>query len=198
VAGLGDNLSFRTPCDPWGFAPGCRGFPSVIIRQGSKAPVVIRRLQDSRYAQTDPNVIRYGLQTYVGSAVICQQTAVGALCAVYAGSDSIASDPLFVNPAAGDLHLKSPAGRWTSSEWVIDAVSSPCIDAGRPADACCNEPTPNGRRIDMGAYGNTSQASKSCCSGCPGEEITDDNSDDFKLTTEEPVKTGEPREVEVF
>jgi hypothetical protein len=44
-------------------------------------------------------------------------------------------------------------------------VTSPCIDAGDPASACGNEPIPNGGRINMGAYGNTAQASKSCVSG---------------------------------
>jgi hypothetical protein len=59
-----------------------------------------------------------------------------------------------------DYHLKSEAGHWTSSGWVADAQTSPCIDAGDPASAYGNEPAPNGGRINMGAYGNTSQASK--------------------------------------
>jgi hypothetical protein len=59
-----------------------------------------------------------------------------------------------------DYHIKSEAGHWTSSGWVADAQTSPCIDAGDPASAYGNEPAPNGGRINMGAYGNTSQASK--------------------------------------
>jgi hypothetical protein len=43
----------------------------------------------------------------------------------------------------------------------VDAVNSPCIDAGDPLSDFLDEPYPNGRRINMGAYGNTSQASKS-------------------------------------
>jgi RHS repeat-associated protein len=35
---------------------------------------------------------------------------------------------------------------------------SPCIDAGDPASDYSNEPDPNGLRINMGAYGNTSYA----------------------------------------
>ncbi len=38
-------------------------------------------------------------------------------------------------------------------------VQSLCIDAGDPADAWSNEPEPNGGRINMGAYGNTAEAS---------------------------------------
>jgi len=34
------------------------------------------------------------------------------------------------------------------------------IDAGDPASAYDNEPAPNGKRVNLGAYGNTPQASK--------------------------------------
>jgi predicted outer membrane repeat protein len=44
-------------------------------------------------------------------------------------------------------------------EWVLDSVTSPCIDAGDPDYDYTNEPVPNGGRINMGAYGNTKQAS---------------------------------------
>jgi hypothetical protein len=55
-------------------------------------------------------------------------------------------DPKFVDAAAGDVHLQP---------------ESPCIDAGDPAGAFALEPLPNGGRIDMGAYGNTGDATPS-------------------------------------
>ncbi len=63
----------------------------------------------------------------------------------------------------GDYHLKSQAGRWdpVSESWVIDDVTSPCIDAGDPNSPVGDEPEPNGGRINMGAYGGTAEASKS-------------------------------------
>jgi L-ascorbate metabolism protein UlaG (beta-lactamase superfamily) len=63
----------------------------------------------------------------------------------------------------GDYHLKSPAGRWDlgSESWVIDDVTSPCIDAGDPNSPVGDEPEPNGGRINMGAYGGTAEASES-------------------------------------
>jgi hypothetical protein len=63
----------------------------------------------------------------------------------------------------GDYHLKSQAGRWdpNSQNWVIDDVTSPCIDAGDPNSPVGDEPDPNGGRINMGAYGGTKEASKS-------------------------------------
>ncbi|HUC85193.1 MAG TPA: ATP-binding protein, partial [Candidatus Acidoferrales bacterium] len=54
-----------------------------IIRQNTGIPVVIRDLQVGGYAQTDPNVLRYGLKTYIGVVVRCQKQAVGSLCLVY-------------------------------------------------------------------------------------------------------------------
>ena len=44
---------------------------------------------------------------------------------------------------------------------MTDDVTSPCIDAGNPASDYSNEPQPNFARINMGAYGNTLEASKS-------------------------------------
>jgi hypothetical protein len=59
--------------------------------------------------------------------------------------------------------LKSQAGRWeaVSQSWVVDDVTSPCIDAGDPNSPIGDEPAPNGAIINMGAYGGTSQASMS-------------------------------------
>ncbi len=72
-------------------------------------------------------------------------------------------NPLFADPENGDYHLKSQAGRWDiiSQSWIQDDVTSPCIDAGDPTSPIGLEPAPNGDRINMGAYGGTSEASKS-------------------------------------
>jgi len=59
------------------------------------------------------------------------------------GLDGISFDPLFVDAENRDYHLQPV---------------SPCIDAGDPASDYSNEPSPNGNRINMGRYGNTSDA----------------------------------------
>ncbi|MEE8453256.1 MAG: hypothetical protein V3R90_00585, partial [Limibaculum sp.] len=51
-------------------------------------------------------------------------------------------EPFFVS-APSDYHLR---------------YDSPAIDAGDPASAYANEPAPNGGRVNMGAYGNTPEA----------------------------------------
>ena len=79
------------------------------------------------------------------------------------GAGNIDADPLFAEPNQCDYHLKSQAGRWDviTGQWTTDEVTSPCIDAGDPMSPIGLETFPNGGVINMGAYGGTSQASKS-------------------------------------
>lgn len=56
---------------------------------------------------------------------------------------NITGDALFIDELNGDLHLQT---------------GSIAIDAGDPASIYINEPGNNGGRINMGAYGNTAQA----------------------------------------
>jgi len=96
------------------------------------------------------------------------------------GEGNIDVDPFFASPGywdqngtpddntddfwvGGDYHLQSQAGRWdpVSKDWVIDEVTSPCIDAGDPLTPVMYEPHPRGYFINMGAYGGTEKASKS-------------------------------------
>jgi len=80
---------------------------------------------------------------------------------------NISLNPLVAGPAKGDFHLRSTGGRWDprTKTWVVDTVHSPCIDAGDPKSAFDREPAPNGGRINMGAEGNTPEASKSARAG---------------------------------
>jgi hypothetical protein len=45
--------------------------------------------------------------------------------------------------------------------WITNSLTSPCIDAGDPNSDWMAEPWPNGKRTNMGAYGGSTQASKS-------------------------------------
>jgi diguanylate cyclase (GGDEF)-like protein/PAS domain S-box-containing protein len=54
-----------------------------VIKNDSGDMVVIRNLQDTEYARTDPNVAQYKLETYIGYAVRFGAQCVGVLCAVY-------------------------------------------------------------------------------------------------------------------
>ena len=85
------------------------------------------------------------------------------------GPGMIDANPFFADAAHGDYHLMSTGGRYDPASglpplddaaWVCDALTSPCIDAGDPASPYSDKPSPNGSRVNMGAYGNTSEASK--------------------------------------
>lgn len=126
----------------------------------------------------------------------------------YPGQGNLDVDPLFVRPGrwadatdpnvilgpddpnalwlAGDYHLQSQAGHWDQdvNDYVIDAATSPCIDAGDWGTPIGNEPFPNGGVLNLGAYGGTAQASKSyfggpiCETSVPGDINGDCKVDD--------------------
>lgn len=54
-----------------------------VIKTGGKEVFVVRDLHRTSYAETDPNVSAYGLKTYIGAPVSCNQRCVGSLCVVY-------------------------------------------------------------------------------------------------------------------
>lgn len=114
-----------------------------------------------------------------------------------AGGTDISVNPLFVTDGSrddnenwieGDYHLKSVAGRLENGNWVNDAETSPCIDAGDPTSMAFSEPAPNGGIVNQGAYGGTTAASKSpfggdayyCTKAIPG-----DVNNDCKLNMED-------------
>ncbi len=90
-------------------------------------------------------------------------------------ANSLDIDPLFVAPVGGDFHLRSMAGHYAGvpftapagGGFVNDAALSFCVDAGDPTHGYGQESANNGGRINIGAFGNTADASHS-----PGERVT--------------------------
>jgi hypothetical protein len=93
----------------------------------------------------------------LGADEIAQLFATGVV------SSGVPVDPLFANLQGDDYHLRSAGGRYAmeSKTWILDDSTSPCLDAGDPAADYRAEPSPNGGRVNMGAYGGTDSASKS-------------------------------------
>jgi hypothetical protein len=125
---------------------------------------------------------RYGIEAYADSEPDISNTILwnntdGDLfgcrasysCVERGGEGNITDDPLFVDPDNDDYHIRSERGRyWPRFDiWVLDRVTSPCVDGGDPAAEVSNEPMPNGGRINIGAYGGTTEASLS-----PSEELS--------------------------
>jgi hypothetical protein len=110
------------------------------------------------------NCIVYGNtpDQILGTAAVSYSDVEGG----FTGEGNIDAAPLFSDTENGDYHLKSEAGRWdpNSQSWIEDAVTSPCIDAGDPNSGWAAELWPHGKRINMGAYGDTAQASASLSS----------------------------------
>jgi len=119
---------------------------------------------------------KYGIEAYADSQpdisnIILWDNTDGDLfgcrarysCVERGGEGNITDDPLFVDPDNGDYHIRSARGRyWPRFDiWVLDKVTSPCVDAGDPYTGALNEPMPNGGRINIGAYGGTTEASLS-------------------------------------
>ena len=125
-----------TNCIFWGNQAGSGASSSSILNAGTV---------NLAYCDLDTNGVSGGTVNY--------------------GAGIINADPLLVSGAAPyDLHEMSRQGHWAPAApggWANDAVSSPCIDAGSPASPYDLEPSYNGRRINLGRYGNTSEASRS-------------------------------------
>ena len=81
--------------------------------------------------------------------------------------------------AAIDVHLKSAAGRWNGSAFVSDEATSPAIDAGDPAHDYGAETSPNGDCVNLGAYGNTPEASRTMAVAPALGEVAVDSTCDY-------------------
>ena len=99
----------------------------------------------------------------------------------FGGSGNIGADPCFADSANEDFHLQSAAGRWDPSqnEWVYDVNTSRCIDTGDPNSDWTAELWPHGKRINMGAYGGTPEASMSALDIGNVADLNNDDSVDY-------------------
>ena len=115
------------------------------------------------YVNSQPDISNSIFWNNAGSDLFGCQVRYSCLSGAAEGEGNITADPLFVDPNAGDYHLFSSRGRyWPEHDvWILDRVTSPCIDGGDPSVDPLDEPIPNGSQINMGAYGGTIQASLS-------------------------------------
>jgi len=98
--------------------------------------------------------------------------------AVFVDKNSLAVDPLFVDPDGADgilgydpdnpdswkdddFHLKSEAGSYHGGLWLPDDVTSPLIDRASDADMATRETGSSGGYRNMGFEGNTPEAGQS-------------------------------------
>jgi hypothetical protein len=180
VQSIGDAVVLRAP-----------DRTAVTFRMGEGPNTVLRNLivADSYVgifcAHTSPTITNvtlvgnvYGLEAYgrnlprVSNCIFWGNTDSDVYgcpvtyCCVERGAEGEGNfrvDPLLVDPENGDYHLRSEHGRyWPEHDvWVLDDLTSPCIDAGDLAADFSAEREPNGGRLNVGAYGGTAYASLS-------------------------------------
>jgi hypothetical protein len=124
---------------------------------------------------TVTNSILYGNGASAGNTQIKGNNVKVSYCDVqggFAGQGNLDVDPAFVAAGTwadpdtyllGDFHLRSKAGHWDSrtSSWVLDDVTSLCIDAGDPGSPLGYEALGRwGTVVNLGAYGGTQEASR--------------------------------------
>jgi hypothetical protein len=106
---------------------------------------------------------------------------------------NINADPLFANAGGGDFHLWSSAGRWhpATTTWIKDVADSPCIDAG--TSYVVDDPNymysgvidyrselwPHGKKINIGGYGGTPEASMSSVTDGLRADLSNDGVVDY-------------------
>jgi hypothetical protein len=119
---------------------------------------------DSSYIAIRNSIVWYngGSAVSLGGSLSSNPVRYSNIEGYYSGQGNIDLDPKFASRGS-DYHLRSFLGRFNSGQWITDSKSnhSPCIDAGDPQDPIGAEPFPNNKRINMGAYGGTREASKS-------------------------------------
>ena len=122
------------------------------------------------YGGADPNITNCIIWENTGGPLF--QCKARYSCIDQANPDkkvgNINANPLFADSKNGDYHLRSQYGRYVpaTGTWTLDSATSPCIDAGDPAEYPRNERMPNGSRINMGSDGGTPYASLSSGPAC--------------------------------
>ena len=128
-----DSYSFTNSLF-WGNAPGIDFVVSCEKQCGNVRITVSNSMVQTKY-------LNQGLKVSFGEGIVTP------------------TDPLFADASNGDFHLKSVAGRWTPAGYVQDSASSPALSKGRLAGKTNNNPERAGPQIEIGAYGNSDEAS---------------------------------------
>ena len=167
-SGSGPSLMFCTLSDN-----SAQNGNAIRLSPGGRAPALLSMTISNCILWNGGNEINAWREDFADISIVYSDIQGG-----WPGEGNIDLDPSFADPGHwdpngtaddpnddfwvdGDYHLKSQSGRWDpiSENWVIDDVTSPCIDAGDPSSPAAFEPFPNGGRINMGAYGGTTEAS---------------------------------------
>lgn len=115
-------------------------------------------ITNSIFFDSDYTRLQIGINTNI--TVSFSDVMMTNLAATYPGIENLNKNPIFVNVAIDEYHLASTKAYWNSQlpGWVEHSECSPCIDKGDYNPSI----EPDASRVNMGAYGNTLEASWSC------------------------------------
>jgi hypothetical protein len=99
------------------------------------------------------------LAVSVRFALIQAELNVGAALATLGDGIISDSDPLFVSEPERDFHLQSTFGVWTGQQHTPGSQQSPALAKADPAADASGNPERAGGRSELGAYGNSAEAS---------------------------------------
>jgi len=133
-------------------------------------------MQSSIAVAADIEVLS-GATADIDYSLFAERSHIGGTGAITLGSGVVYGDPLFTTPletVAAQVNSSpvayplltapgyfSPTYDLSTIDVHVEARVSPAIDAGDPTADCANEPSPNGGRLNLGCYGNTSEAAVS-------------------------------------
>jgi outer membrane protein assembly factor BamB len=103
-------------------------------------------------ARARNNIVQENGTGFVGSIVSSYNDVSDGYAGAAAGPGDRSLPVTFLDPATGDYR---------------EAAGQPSLDAGDPRDDFSLEPSPNGGRVNLGAFGNTPLAATSAASSSP-------------------------------
>lgn len=153
VDGTGDNVgstaSISSCTIAYNSSPGTNGGNGIFIERGSSVEVE----NSIFYGNTDDFYIDETSSLNVNFSLSQEHIQ---------GMGNTSGDPLFYDYENNDYHLKSTAGRYDTitKVFIEDSISSHCIDRGNLESDFSNETSENGKRINIGVFGNSEESSK--------------------------------------
>lgn len=132
-----------------------QGSDIFVTKAGASADVdysFVTSLEDANVAMVEDATLTFGDNMKTGNPKFT--TPIAAFDSLVSTCKIGTFDTLVFQPDAATL-----AGVMALD--VHEKRRSPLIDTGDPASEWANEPKPNGSRVNMGAYGNTSEAALS-------------------------------------
>ena len=154
---------------------------NILQANGASSYGIYCRENPRDVPQSDFNLFWVTNSARVGYAGAARTTLADWRAETGEDANSLSNAPLFVAPAAEDYHLQSIAGSYHDEAWSADAGSSPGIDTGDPLIWTGLESAPHGSMVNLGAYGNTEQASLSADSD--GDRLSD-TFEQFRIGTD--------------